>query len=208
VALLEGSQSWTADDDKQLKQWYSEFLDWMRTSKNGKDESSEANNHGTWYDTQASGIALYVGKKDIALKIAQDAINKRVDMQIQPNGTLPQELARTNSFSYSHFDIQAFFYLASLTTYSSVDLFNYSSSDGRSIKKAFDFLVPYAIGAKKWPYEQIGKFDTGDFFEQFRIASIVWNDPDYEMNIAKLPNIDYTGNFQVDLLYPRLKFRR
>jgi len=203
VALLQGSQSWTDAHDQQLKQWFNDFLVWMQTSSIGKEESAATNNHGTWFDAQASGIALFAGRKDIAQQIAQDASQKRVIMQIEPNGTLPQELARTNSFSYSYFDIQAFFYLASLTPYSSVDLFNYSSSDDRSIKKAFDFLVPFAIGAKKWPYEQIGTIDTGTFFQQFRMASTIWNDPSYEMDITKLPNVDYTGNYQVDLLYPK-----
>jgi len=195
LPLLMGSQSWNETDDLQMKQWFSDFLNWMITSTVGNEEASATNNHGSWYDTQASGIALYVGRKDIAQKIAQAVPTKRIMVQIEVNGTLPQELARTQSFSYSYFDIQALFYLASLTPESSVELFNYSSPDGRSIKKAFDFLVPYAIGAQKWPYQQITQFNTDNFFQQLRMASIVWNDPAYEKDITKLPHIDYTGNY-------------
>jgi len=203
VELLQGSQAWTDAEDQQLKSWYSDFLTWMMTSTVGNEENSAKNNHGTWFDAQASSIALFTGKTSTASDIASAAGTKRVKSQIEVNGTLPEELRRTRSFWYSYFDTQAFFYLATLTPYSSVDLFNFSTPDSRSIHKALDFLVPYAIGEKTWPYQQIDAMDRSVFFEVFRTAANVWKNSQYETDIGKLPKVDYTGNYLVDLVYPK-----
>jgi len=39
-------------DADALRQWYRQYLEWMLTSKNGKEEHMTANNHGTWYLVQ------------------------------------------------------------------------------------------------------------------------------------------------------------
>src|SRR6187549_2634302 len=36
--LLQGSKSWTKAHHSSLQKWYAQFLNWMLTSKNGKDE--------------------------------------------------------------------------------------------------------------------------------------------------------------------------
>jgi hypothetical protein len=36
-----------------------------------------------------------------------------------------------------------------------VDLWNYSTNDGRNMKKAYEFLRPFAEGKEKWSYRQI-----------------------------------------------------
>ena len=45
--------------------------------------------------------------------------------------------------------------LARLAENVDVDLWNYQTADGRSIRKAFDYLLPYALGEKKWTGQQI-----------------------------------------------------
>src|SRR3982750_3103898 len=37
AALLKGSTSWTNNNEKALKNWYAQYLDWMLTSKNGRE---------------------------------------------------------------------------------------------------------------------------------------------------------------------------
>src|SRR5262249_42236141 len=49
AGLLAGSKSWTADDEQQLKVWFSSYLDWMLTSDHGHAEANAKNNHGTYY---------------------------------------------------------------------------------------------------------------------------------------------------------------
>jgi hypothetical protein len=63
VGMLAGYEGWSADDQQNLVRWFDQYLDWLLTSANGKGEAEAMNNHGVWYDVQASSIALFVGKR-------------------------------------------------------------------------------------------------------------------------------------------------
>ncbi|HQW85446.1 MAG TPA: alginate lyase family protein, partial [Ferruginibacter sp.] len=60
INLLKGSKSWKQEDEEGMKKWFAEFLNWMQTSKNGKDEMNAKNNHGAWYDAQRLALALFI----------------------------------------------------------------------------------------------------------------------------------------------------
>ena len=70
LGLLENSKSWTKEDDSKIKLWFGQYLDWLITSKNGKDEAKAKNNHGSWYDVQVVSIALFLDKADLGKKIS------------------------------------------------------------------------------------------------------------------------------------------
>ncbi len=101
VGILETSNEWTKKDDEQIRNWFKKYLNWLRTSKNGNDESSWKNNHGSWYDVQTTAISLFLGKGDLAKQIVNRAKMKRIDIQIKHDGKQPLELARTKSWGYS-----------------------------------------------------------------------------------------------------------
>ncbi len=141
--------------DKALTKWLSDYVNWMQTSKIGLAEKATTNNHGTWYDTQVTAILLFL-KRDAEAKVVLEAFKKRIDHQIEADGKQPEELARTKSLSYSTMNLTAFSNIAYLGKAVNVDLWNYTSPKGGSIKKAYDFLQSYAMGAKAWEYPQLG----------------------------------------------------
>lgn len=55
-------------------------------------------------------------------------------------------------------NLQALFTLAALGQRVNVDLWRYETEDGRSLRKALDFLADYADPEKAWPYQDL-KFD-------------------------------------------------
>ena len=124
----------------------------------GKAESGWKNNHGTHYDVQVTTYALFLGKRDMARRIIGQVPSKRIAVQIEPDGRQPRELERTKAWSYSIMNLRGLLELCVLGRHVGVDLWNYQTPDGRNIRKALDFLRPYARGEKPWPYEQLNGF--------------------------------------------------
>ena len=140
---LVGSKAWTPADHAALLKWAAEFLDWYLTSPFGVKEGNAGNNHGTHYDVQVMSMALLLGRTDLARQVAETAKQKRIAAQIEPDGRQPHELARATSFGYSTMNLRGLTNLANLAERVGVDLWRYETADGRSIRKAIDFLVPY-----------------------------------------------------------------
>ena len=50
LAMMQGNKNITEKLSLGVKQWFAAYLNWLLTSKNGKDEHDSKNNHGTFYD--------------------------------------------------------------------------------------------------------------------------------------------------------------
>ena len=110
--------------------------------------------------------------------------------QIEPDGSMPAELARTKSLSYSLFNLNAFFTLARLGEIVDVDLWNYRTADGRSVRGALDWMTPFATGQKPWTHKQITKQTYAVMVTLFRQAAIAYREPAYEKLISIVKGAD------------------
>ncbi len=200
ISLLAPSKSWTPADQQALSAWMSDYFSWLTTSKIGRGEADAANNHGTFYDTQATAIALFLGRTSMARELLLQAREKRIAKQIEPDGRQPRELARTLSFNYSLFNLRALTILASLGQNVGVDLWHYQTPDGRSIFAALKFVSLYADPAKQWPYRQIHARDQRGLGELlFRTGPIY---ADKELNKAlKFYDSEKLNDSRLRLLY-------
>jgi hypothetical protein len=185
--LLAGSKSWTKEDSEKLKSWFRQLLTYMQESQQGKEEQDAPNNHGTWYGVQAATYALYLGDEDLAKKIIIRNGRDKIATQIEPDGRQPQELERTNGYDYSRFNVLAHEDLCMLGRRVGLDLWNYQTTDGRSLRKAIDWLLPYATGEKKWDYQQIRSPKMKETATVLRRAANAYDDPKYERAIEKIP---------------------
>jgi hypothetical protein len=201
VSLIDGSRAWTPVDQAGMNQWFAEYLNWLRTSRNGRDEAAAVNNHGSWYDVQVATFALFAGEGEESVrKFLEDAKTRRIARQIEPDGRQPLELTRTKAFGYSQVNLRALFALATLGERVGVDLWHFETADGRGIRKALDWLIPYATGEKKWEYEQIAPLRGGAMASLLRRAAVAYHDERYEKLIEKLPDRSEFGTAR--LLYP------
>lgn len=179
VGLLGNSKAWTSEDQKALVAWFTEYLEWLQTSKIGMQEAEAGNNHGVWLDVQRTSIALFVGRVDLARSWIGAAKVNRIAQQIEPDGSQPRELERTRSMHYTAFNLDAFFNLAVLGDRVGIDLWNYQSVDGRSLRKALDWFLPYYTGDKEWEHKQIDTYKKEALYPVLLLASTKYADDRY-----------------------------
>ncbi len=164
INLISNSKAWTKDDQQKMKQWCSEFLHWMQTSKVGMDEMKAKNNHGAFYDAQRLSLALYIDSAELAKKIIANAAS-RLDKQMNAEGFFPLELERTISLHYSSFVLEAFFKIAQMSEQVGVDFWTMKTASGHSLQEAFAAIKPYLADPASWKKgEQIKPYDTEDAY--------------------------------------------
>ncbi|PCJ63473.1 MAG: hypothetical protein COA79_01285 [Planctomycetota bacterium] len=151
--LLNSSKSWTKESQKGLQKWVRKYLNWFLTSKNGKRESIEKNNHGTYYDYQVLGYAYFLGDRDLMNQYVLKS-KKRFTSQINEKGQQPHEVKRTLSFTYSCFNLRAFIRICE---YAELVDKNYWDLKKGSVKKAIGYLLKNAPpdNMENWPHKQI-----------------------------------------------------
>jgi hypothetical protein len=186
VGLLQGAKAWTEPDQNGLEKWYDDFLRWMLESENGRAEAAAKNNHGTYYDLQIASFALFLNKTNLATEILAQVRTKRIPVQIEPDGQQPLELARTKAWSYSVANLSGLMSLARLAENVNVELWHFETPDGRSIRKAVDYLVPFATREKKWAHQQLGGWSPDGFIPLLRQAAIHNPRSKYQELLAKL----------------------
>jgi hypothetical protein len=148
------------------------------------DEAASKNNHGSFYDAQAMYFALYAGKKEVAAKIAKQAVEKRILSQIKTDGSMPEELARTRPLFYSNYNLHAMFVIASLAKQVDVDVWNAGES---RLRVGMDFLVPYLDTNKPFPYPSIDQRDPMKMFPILLMADQAYPDGNYLQLLETLP---------------------
>ncbi|KAH7104517.1 chondroitin AC/alginate lyase [Auriculariales sp. MPI-PUGE-AT-0066] len=143
-----GATGWTKDDTTRMNKWNQQFLDWLVSSDLGKQASALHNNHAVFYDMQVAALSLSVGKRDQAKSVVSRA-KSRIDEQIAPDSSQPNEAVRTRSWHYHCFNLVAFTRLAQIASHVGVDLWRYKGPKGQGLQKAIQFILPTALNQKK-----------------------------------------------------------
>lgn len=146
----------TADTVNGLKAWFSDYLTWLDTSKNGIDEREYFNNHGNWWNSQAAAYAVFTGNDKMRDFCFDRLINKIIPEQTGTDGSFTDELTRTRSYTYTLYNLEACSVTAEVAHNCGVDLWNKPCKDGKSIAKSLDFMLEHYKNPTLWTHEQIG----------------------------------------------------
>lgn len=209
AGLLDGSTHWNEDDRAALEIWIMDFLDWFMNSEYGREEVQMRQNHGTMFDVRIVRLALALDKQDLAREKLESVKGNRIARQIEPDGAQPMELRRTKSFDYSEMNLTGLTELATLGEWVGVDLWTYETVDGRSIRRALEFLRPYVEKVPEgwpprfWHYKQIVPFLPEILAPAFRMASIGYLDEEYEAIVSQF-SVFRESRFQ--LTHPKRSF--
>ncbi|WP_312501667.1 alginate lyase family protein [Lacrimispora sp.] len=160
IQALCGSPAMTDFIYQGLKKWFSRYLGWMLTDENGIEEMNTDNNHSVCFFMQAAVFSLFTDNEVIA-GFCREHFKNVLLKQMNTDGSFPRELARTKPYNYSIFIVDNLVTICHVLSTPEDVLWNYEDSEGRSIRKAIDFLFPYVIDKSRWPYSQdIAHFDA------------------------------------------------
>ncbi|CAG8447151.1 8307_t:CDS:2 [Diversispora eburnea] len=187
IPLLRNSHLWDPEIEIGLKTWMTEYYSWLTTSTIGRAEGKSVNNHGTFYDVQALFLLDYLNRYDEAKTFVLQALQNRINDGILPTGQQHYETDRPTSWFYSVFNLQGLFLLAERADHYGVDGWHYEGPSGQSIKKAVDFLLPYALNdGKGWPVKNIKGFEMNDYVKLLELSYIIYGDDKYLEAIEEL----------------------
>lgn len=142
-------------DDKTAKgvqQWFRDYVKWLQEHPYGKTEMEAKNNHGTCWVMQVAAFATLT-KDEAVLEFCR----KRYEVVLLPeqmaaDGSFPLELERTKPYSYSIFNLDAMTMICQILSTQKRNLWQYTTTDGKNIRKGIAFLYPYLKAKATWPY--------------------------------------------------------
>jgi len=141
----------SATDVAAIKSWFNEYLQWLMSHPNGKAEMNAKNNHGTCFVAQVAAFARLTNDS-VLLKFCTERYKHiLLPNQMAEDGSFPLELARTKPYGYSIFNLDVMTVLCQVLSVPGDDLWNYSTSDGKSVKKGIEYMYPYIKDKATWP---------------------------------------------------------
>lgn len=156
----------------ELREWHSQLLEWLLTSKLGLEEGEAVNNHGTFYDLGCVVIAKFLGRDDVVDNFRNSFLEKRVNYQINELNELPLELARTKSLSYTFMGLKGLIELSSL----------FNDLGKEKLTKSIEWVVKESFD-NKWPYEQVTQVDPGVYLVTKQLYESYTNNQNIDLKI-------------------------
>jgi hypothetical protein len=139
------------EDLKAIKNWFAAYLNWLMTHPYGKAEMEAKNNHGTCFTMQVASFAKLTGDEKLLEFCRNRYKTVLLPNQMAVDGSFPLEMARTKPYGYSLFNLDAMATLCQILSTPKDHLWDYKTTDGKSIQKGIAFLYPYIKDKSKWP---------------------------------------------------------
>ncbi len=167
-----------------LKSWFAQYLSWMRTSKNGREEEAARNNHGSCWVAQVAAFAAFTNDHEALALCRERFKTELLPTQLAPDGSFPLELTRTKPYNYSLFNLDILSVICRIAnedSASSEDLWRFTTQRGLQFKKALEFMYPYIKDKKLWPYRHDVEYfdDLPNRQPSLLFAGLAYQEPKY-----------------------------
>jgi hypothetical protein len=189
LARLDGAPGWTKDDGLVTRRWFDDYLEWLTTDQYGKDERDTINNHATCWVMQVAAFADYTGNGPL-LQDCRTRYKTALLQQMAPDGSFPRELARTKPYGYSLFNLEAMATICQILSTPEDDLWTFELADGRGMRKAMAYMVPYIRNKPSWPKPPDVMYDDKWPMRQASLlfGGVAFKDPSYVQLWSSLPS--------------------
>jgi len=150
VMVMENAGVFDKSTAGDIKKWFSQYLNWLNTSKNGLDEKHTKNNHSTCWAMQVAVFAKLCNNTAIMDTCRAMYKNILLPAQMGVDGSFPLEMARTKPYGYAIFNLDAMATLCQVLSTKKDNLWHYETADGKSIQKGIAWLYSYIADKNKW----------------------------------------------------------
>ena len=150
IEVLQDSGALSKTELNGIKHWFTEYLLWLTTSRNGIEERDAKNNHGTCWVMQVAAFAHLTGDFSLLAYCRDRFKTVLVPNQIAADGRFPEELRRTKPYGYSLFNLEALSTVCQILSTSQDNLCTFALADGRGLGRAMEFMAPFIRDQKSW----------------------------------------------------------
>ncbi|HWX21084.1 MAG TPA: alginate lyase family protein [Candidatus Binatia bacterium] len=149
--VMSKSPAFPRKDFEAVQAWFRDYLHWLTTHPYGVEERAAKNNHSVCWAMQAAAFGQLAGDQAVLASIRDQFKTNFLAKQMDKDGSFPAELRRTKPYGYSLFVIDAMAGVAQFASTPKDDLWTFQLPDGRGMKKAMEFIVPFIEDKSKWP---------------------------------------------------------
>lgn len=150
ILAMQKAASVDKNNLKTIKSWFAQYLEWLTTHQYGIDEREAKNNHGTCWVMQVASFAKLTENQSLIDYCKNRFKTILLPNQLEKDGSFPLELKRTKPYGYSIFNLDAMATLCQILSDSKDDLWSFRLEDGRTMKKAIEFLYPFIENKSLW----------------------------------------------------------
>jgi len=174
IEVLQDSGVLSKPEVTGIKQWFTDYLLWLTTSKNGIEERDAKNNHGTCWVMQVAAFAHLTGDQKL-LDYCRDRFKTvLLPNQLAGDGSFPQELRRTKPYGYSLFNLEAMATLCQILSTARDNLWTFALADGRGMSRALEFMAPFIRDKKSWSLKPDVMYDAEWPMRQNSLLFAAW----------------------------------
>ncbi len=151
VLLIIDSGSLSVSEYKELIDWYKEFIVWLESDNivtQGWD--NRHNNQAVWREADFAAFYIFTSQV-VKARSRYDIVMTMMRNGFANDGSQIDEKGRTISYNYHVYGLRAWMALARLWEIIGEDVW-YKYDDGKTLKTAVNFMVPYVKKPGNWPY--------------------------------------------------------
>jgi len=188
IEVLKDSSALSMTELGGITQWFTDYLQWMTTSKNGLEEREAKNNHGSCWVMQVAAFAHLTGDQKLLDYCRERFKTVIVPNQIATDGSFPQELRRTKPYGYSLFNLDAMATICQILSTPADNLWMFEA-DGRGMRRAMAYMFPFIRDKKSWRLKPDVMYDSEWPMRHGSLlfAGLALDRPDYLEVWKKLP---------------------
>jgi hypothetical protein len=183
IVLAEASGALRKYEEKQIRQWFSEYLLWLTSSVQGREMTGFYNRHALARDVQIVCVSHFLGSDEFVIQKLITDLVQRIGKMIGPDGRQPEELKYGYAFSSSVSNLGDFLTVAELCRNVNSEEINQITDGEGSIRQALEFLLTFAGNDNSWQWGREGVWhdDENALGLLVRRAGRYFNDPEYQI---------------------------